>query len=534
MKPKIIFLLNSVDLNRGGLTHASLRQASTFADAGYDTDILTFRYEPRFPEIVRKLKKKNKVSNKVRLRSLFDERAGYHNQEVKIDKMKVDISDYKKEYEISKRNSRNAFRLYKDGKYEKYISLRSDDTLDFIDYFNSEGNRTHREHYNYYGDMTRVKYYSLEENKMRKDVFLDKNGDSFLIMWWNPATEERIHVTSFGKDHTILSETDGDTGLHRTQWLQEVIEETETPPIVISDTRSTDELLVRLGDTRAKCVIRPHSNHLKDPDDPESELNARNRYAINNMDKVDALAVLTEKQKLDISERFGHGDKIHVIPNYYEANQTKKIGKSFIRTTLRETKNLLRGRQVSWKRNMLKVVIISRFSSIKNIDHVIKAFKKVVEAVPGARLEIWGGGNKKKEYLALINELELTRNVFIKGYTHHPERIYRSGALSAVTSKAEGFSLSVMESMVNETPVISYDIRYGPSDMIDDGKNGYLIEKGDIDTLSERMISMLKNPDKTRQMGREAKNKMDEKFDINSYRKKWFTLVDDLMKQDES
>ncbi|MHC0552826.1 glycosyltransferase [Salinicoccus sp. CNSTN-B1] len=179
---------------------------------------------------------------------------------------------------------------------------------------------------------------------------------------------------------------------------------------------------------------------------------------------------------------------------------------------------------------MKKVVIISRFSSIKNIDHIIKAFKHVVEAIPEAQLEIWGGGNKKKDYLQLIDDLELKKNVSIKGYTQNPGKIYRSGALSAVTSKAEGFSLSVMESMVNATPVISYDIRYGPSDMIDDGKNGYLIKKGDIDTLSEKMVSMLKDPEKTREMGKEARYKMDEKFNIDSYREKWFTLVDELMK----
>ncbi len=530
MKPKIIFLLNSVDLNRGGLTHASLRQASTFADAGYDTDILTFRYEPRFPEIVRKLKEKNKVSKNVRIRSLFDERAGYQDERIQTDSIKVDISDYKKEYEISKRGSHNAYRLYKEGKYEKYISLRADDTLDFIDYFNNEGERTHRAHYNYYGDMTRVKYYSSEENKMRKDVFFDKDGDSFLIMWWNPATEERVRVTNLAKNHMILSETDGDTNQHKAEWLKKVVGETNTPPVLISDTRSTDELLILLGDTEAKRAIRPHSNHLKDPDDPKSELNIRNRSAIKNIDKVDALIVLTEKQKMDIAKRFGHEEKIYVIPNYYEAHQSEKTIKSFIKTTFRETKNLLRGKPPSFKRDMKKVVIISRFSSIKNIDHIIKAFKHVVEAIPEAQLEIWGGGNKKKDYLQLIDDLELKKNVSIKGYTQNPGKIYRSGALSAVTSKAEGFSLSVMESMVNATPVISYDIRYGPSDMIDDGKNGYLIKKGDIDTLSEKMVSMLKDPEKTREMGKEARYKMDEKFNIDSYREKWFTLVDELMK----
>ena len=81
MKPRIIILLNSIDVNKGGLTHASLRQASTFADAGYDTQILTFHYEPRFPIICKKLKEMGKVSEKVVIRNMFEELALYNDKD---------------------------------------------------------------------------------------------------------------------------------------------------------------------------------------------------------------------------------------------------------------------------------------------------------------------------------------------------------------------------------------------------------------------------------------------------------------------
>ena len=85
-----------------------------------------------------------------------------------------------------------------------------------------------------------------------------------------------------------------------------------------------------------------------------------------------------------------------------------------------------------------------------------------------------------------------------------------------------------MESMANKTPVVSYNIRYGPSDMIEDGINGFLIEKNDIEALSERIIQMLKHPEKTQQMGSEAGRTIQTKFSKEIYQKLWFSFTDKL------
>lgn len=528
MKPRIIFLLNSIDVNKGGLTHASLRQASTFADAGYDTQILTFKYEPRFPIICRKLVEMGKVSKKVNIRNMFEDLSSYNKRDkVNTDKIKTDISSYSGEYAVAKRKNYNAYRLYNNGMYEKYMSLRNDNTLDFIDYFNENRYRIRRENYNYYGHVSRVQYFSFEENKVRQEVYYDKSGTAFLNFWHEPSTGKISRATHIGQNNEVLSETTGDVTPHKLHWLDGVINEADSETVIISDTRTTDELLVKLDNPRAKRALRPHSNHLTHPDDPDSELNKRNRYAVENISNVDALIVLTEKQRYDIVNRFGNEDKVFVIPNYYEVNVPKIRGlRSFIA-------NMKHYSDQDPVRDMSKVSIVSRFSSVKNISHTIKAFKDVVKEVPDAKLEIWGSGDKKKEYLELIEDLNLKDNVEVKGYTQNPEKIYQTAALSTVTSNAEGFSLSVMESMANNTPVVSYDIRYGPSDMIEDGVNGFLIEKGDIEALSERIIYMLKNPEETAKMGEESGKTMKTKFSKKNYQHLWFSFADTLLENKE-
>lgn len=75
--------------------------------------------------------------------------------------------------------------------------------------------------------------------------------------------------------------------------------------------------------------------------------------------------------------------------------------------------------------------------------------------------------------------------------------------LSLVTSVRECFPLAILESLSSGVPVLAYDISYGPSELIEDQYNGYLVKAHDIEKAAmfilnhfssrERMIEMSKN-----------------------------------------
>ncbi|WP_242491632.1 glycosyltransferase [Holzapfeliella floricola] len=58
--------------------------------------------------------------------------------------------------------------------------------------------------------------------------------------------------------------------------------------------------------------------------------------------------------------------------------------------------------------------------------------------------------------------------------------------MQLLTSSVEGFAMSVLEGLSNGVPQISYDIKYGPKDIITDGEDGYLVKPDDIDELAEK------------------------------------------------
>lgn len=510
MKPTIFFLINSIDLIRGGLTRASLKQASFFAELGYETYMLTFNFNPRYPIIRQKLLEMNKIHQNVIIRNMYEELEGYEKPiTCKTPTKKASLTELSEGLTMEKRPDHNAYRVFKNGLYIKYISLNNDGSLQFIDYFDENRYRTKRETYDPWGNLKKIAYMDLPLNKPRQLIYYDTNGKAFLTQWNNPNNGKVQRIWLFDKNSSIINSYVNDNVTYKVQWLHQTIDRLGgSQSVVISDTRSTDEILINLNHPKAAKVWRLHSNHLDKPFTVDADIAPKVKLGFNHIDCFDAAVFLTEEQKKDVIYRVGEKSHLKVVPHYHELSTGPF--QSFI----------------SEKRKDEKLgVIISRLSTLKRVDHTVRAFKNVVERIPDAKLEIWGVGNQYSSLKKLINQLQLDNNVFLKGYTHYPDKIYQKALFSVLTSKSEGFALSVLESMYHKTPVISYNIKYGPRDMIENNINGFILENGSIDELSNKMIFMYENPKTAISMGKKAKKYIDKHFNREIYKEKWLDTV---------
>ena len=137
---------------------------------------------------------------------------------------------------------------------------------------------------------------------------------------------------------------------------------------------------------------------------------------------------------------------------------------------------------------------MARLDQQKQLDHAIKAFAEVITKVPDARLEIYGRGVLQGELNRLIRNKGLSANVRLAGFTDDPMKVYRGAGLSLLTSRYEGFGLVLVESLQQGCPVVSYDLRYGPSDIIEDGVNGFLVPYGDQRAMADTIVRCLTEP----------------------------------------
>ncbi|MCS5428484.1 glycosyltransferase, partial [Staphylococcus aureus] len=212
-----------------------------------------------------------------------------------------------------------------------------------------------------------------------------------------------------------------------------------------------------------------HSTHLVD-----NGIRSSYKIALNKNSEIDKYIVLTNYQKQDIQQEFQINDsKIKVIPHFVERiNDSNIIDK------------------------IDQFCYVGRISKEKQIDHIIRAFSKYIKKGYESKLLIYGKDEdgEKNILLNLISELNLEEFVEFKGYTNNPKEVFRKSIASILTSKFEGFGLTIMESLNNGCPIISYNIKYGPSELIENYQNGILVDKNNIDELAIAMENARNKP----------------------------------------
>ncbi|MGE4284011.1 MAG: glycosyltransferase family 4 protein [Clostridia bacterium] len=139
---------------------------------------------------------------------------------------------------------------------------------------------------------------------------------------------------------------------------------------------------------------------------------------------------------------------------------------------------------------------VGELNENKNHSTVIKALKKVNN--PNITYIICGIGPLKDKLDSLIEKLELTTQVKLLGYRPDIPEILKISDLFVFPSYREGLSVSLMEAMISGLPVICSIIR-GNTDLIHEGKGGYLVEPNDIDGFASAIRKIISNQEKSKE-----------------------------------
>ncbi len=119
-------------------------------------------------------------------------------------------------------------------------------------------------------------------------------------------------------------------------------------------------------------------------------------------------------------------------------------------------------------------------------------------------MDIYGDGPEKDHLQELIGSLGLESKVTLHGYQENAREQARTAICHILTSSYEGQSLAIAEAMALGCPSISYEISYGPPEMISDGHSGLLVPSGDIDSLASAITRVLGDPELASKLSIEA------------------------------
>ena len=153
----------------------------------------------------------------------------------------------------------------------------------------------------------------------------------------------------------------------------------------------------------------------------------------------------------------------------------------------------------------------------KNQIMLIEAMKDLVKENHHYKLILAGEGNKREFYEAKIKEYELSKNVFLLGYRNDVPNLLKAADLYVSVSKREGLPLNLVEAKISGLPVIATYNR-GHKEIIEDSKDGFLINIGDIETLKNKIRTLYNDEDLRNKFIENSKNNI-EKFYLSSVEK---------------
>lgn len=175
------------------------------------------------------------------------------------------------------------------------------------------------------------------------------------------------------------------------------------------------------------------------------------------------------------------------------------------------------------------VVAVGRLTYQKGFDLLLQAWAEVCRRVSGWQLAIVGDGELRSALSAQAESLGLAGCVTFVPATKDVEAVYRDASVLAMSSRYEGFGMVLLEAQTVGLPVVSFACKCGPSEIVNDGVDGYLVAPGDVDAMADRLVHLMQDGALRRRMGARAFANA-ARFSTDAVMKQWMALFGSLKK----
>lgn len=256
-------------------------------------------------------------------------------------------------------------------------------------------------------------------------------------------------------------------------------------------------ILAAIG-TKAKVITWEHSNYYNNWG--SRLIPYLRRFAARHSD---AMVVLTERDKRNYETNIRRCTAVTVLPNPAQRHDAAY--------------------------NMRSNVILSAgiLGKIKRFDLLVPIGRIVFDCHPDWQWYLCGDGPEREALEKAVIEAGLAENIRFCGSVKDMGSMYRSAAMYVLTSKMEGLPMVLLEAKSYGLPIVSFDIETGPSDIVRNGVNGYLICSGNVEAISAKICQLIDNAELRKQFSDAAALDM-EKFDEERIVEAWEKLLNSL------
>lgn len=499
------FTVNTLALKRGGLVKAVRERANALAEhTDLEVWIEVLSFQRTLARDVKTLKEQGQLHRRVQVRSVIYSLDDSPRRDLRAPWIPPEADGWSQQAGPSKHSVDYLYR----GQLHYQVKVTAKGAATQVDHFDDRSQLRRRDYLDVNSRPIRRLSFDHASKTQTTEEYIGRDGSVFLAIRSEPGTSDGITAQVQNRQPRTFHSMDS---LY--QHALERIAAMDRAPVICSEFRENpskmlegnlDDVVRAVRNPGALKVAVVHSNHLQPPYVRGAGVGNNWRRLLDNLADFDTLVVLTEAQRDDLMAEYDAGDRVDVVPHaVYSAGLTN-----------RDT-------------DPNRIVVVSRTHPKKRMDEAIRVFKAISCRMPDAYLEVFGFGYGDAESAKiedLIAELELGSKVTFMPFTDDQDAIYGSAAFTLMTSASEGFGMVLLESMSHGVPVLAYDAKYGPSDVIDDGQNGYLVPFGDHEALAERAVEVMTDADLRYKLKLNAKETAG-RFDRAAFVSSWSNIL---------
>ena len=165
--------------------------------------------------------------------------------------------------------------------------------------------------------------------------------------------------------------------------------------------------------------------------------------------------------------------------------------------------------------NPFIIIGVGRLENQKNFKLLIDSFNIVQKDYQNIILKIYGDGSQREELQGYIQELNLSEKITLCGRKERIDEIYKDANLFILSSSYEGMPNTLIEAMGSGLICISTNCPTGPSDIIKNGENGFLIENGSKDEMVKLITYVYNHYYSLNNVSKNAKKYIEEHYSLN-------------------
>ena len=182
--------------------------------------------------------------------------------------------------------------------------------------------------------------------------------------------------------------------------------------------------------------------------------------------------------------------------------------------------------EIELKRKKI-ILTVGRLVPEKGTEYIKKIAPRILNRYPDWQWLLLGDGIERGNLEQYIVENHLQNRLILKGNVENVDEYLRQASIFVITSKYEGIGLSMLEAKAMKVPCVSFDVKMGPHEMIQNGVNGYLVHSFDCEDMVRKIEILINDPEIRNQFAEKAFENMDA-FKLEKILRQWMTILDQL------